>query len=145
MRGYKIDFLNNTITMNYKFAAAASQYNSSEYKLLCKIKKDFPELREQIKSGRVAKSPRPNKRLTYENMKAHIRAYENAQELLDVFETVKALSKPLASPYKYVSDWFLAQFPNYKEIPVLKDNNLSVTPVPVPVVEEYKIKVQVPA
>lgn len=140
MRGYKIDFLNNTITMNYKFAAAASQYNSSEYKLLCKIKKDFPELREQIKSGRVAKSPRPNKRLTYENMKAHIRAYENAQELLDVFETVKALSKPLASPYKYVSDWFLAQFPNYKEIPVFKDNISTVTPIPAPEVKDYATK-----
>ena len=38
---------------------------------------------------------------------------ENSKELLAMFETVKMMSKPLASPYKYVRDWFKAQFPNY--------------------------------
>ena len=73
-------------------------------------------------------------------MEKHISAYENSAELLDVFETVKALSKTAASPYKYVTDWFVVQFPDYKKAPVFKEEKLSVPPVKVPDIKEYKIK-----
>jgi hypothetical protein len=71
-------------------------------------------------------------------METHINAYANAEELLEVFETVKALSKPLASPYAYVHDWFVAQFPNYKQTVEFKDNKISVIPVPAPQIRENK-------
>ena len=35
-------------------------------------------------------------------------------DLLSEFETVKAQSKAATSPYKYVCDWFINQFPNYR-------------------------------
>ena len=74
-------------------------------------------------------------------MEIHINAYENANDLLEVFETVKALSKVCASPYKYVHDWFVAQFPNYKSTPIFQDNKLTVIPVPAPPVKEYQKKI----
>lgn len=37
----KIDFENNTLTMNYTFAAAAGIYGTPENKLLMKIQKDL--------------------------------------------------------------------------------------------------------
>lgn len=140
MKGYKIDFSTNTITMNFKFAAAASQYGTPEYKLIRDIKADFPTLKEIVKSGREQKKARPNKRLTYDNMKKHIVVYDNAAELMDTFESVKALSLSAASPYKYVADWFVAQFPDYNKAPAFKDGKLIAIPVKAPEIKEYKIK-----
>ena len=95
---------------------------------------------EVVISGREQTSAKANARLTYENMETHIKVYENADELMDVFESVKALSKTCASPYKYVRDWFEAQFPNYKKTPLFKDGGLTVAPAKAPEIIQYKQK-----
>ena len=138
--GYKILFNENTVIMNKKFAAAAAKYGTKENKLLKNIRNDFPGMDEVVVSGREQTTARANHRLKYENMERHIRAYENAEELLEVFKTVKTMSAPLASPYKYVADWFKAQFPNYKETPVLQAGVLTVVPKEPPKITEYKQK-----
>ena len=139
--GYKVLFATNTVVMSYKFSAAAAEYGTKEYKIMKGIRRDFPGMAEIVVSGREKKTPHPNTRLTYENMEIHINAHENANDLLEVFETVKALSKVCASPYKYVHDWFVAQFPNYKSTPIFQDNKLTVIPVPAPPVKEYQKKI----
>ena len=138
--GYKILFNENTVIMNHKFAAAAAKYGTKENKLMNNIREDFPGMAEVIVSGRECDKAKPNSRLTYANMEKHIRAYDNSAELLEVFETVKALSQATASPYKYVCDWFKVQFPNYKKAPVFKDGKLTAAPVEAPKVIEYKQK-----
>lgn len=142
--GYKLDFATGTLTINYKFAKALNDYGSPEYLRYKAILADFPNLKVIRKAGRTVTTTRPNKRLTYENMESHIKAYENADSLMDTFETVKTLSAPLASPYKYVSDWFKAQFPDYMNVPVFRDDKLTVLPVPVPDTKEYKQKISEP-
>lgn len=139
-KGYKIDFSNNTLIMNYKFHSASQEYGTTENKLVKKILKDFPTLTVIVKAGREVKTPNKNKRLTYDNMKKHIKAYENAEELLNVFETVQALSQSTASPYKYVCDWFKEQFPDYQKTLTFKDGELTALPVKAPNVKEYKVK-----
>ena len=139
-KGYKINFANNTLVMNYKFHAASQEYGTDENKLVKAILADFPTLTVIVKAGRDVKTTNKNKRLPYANMEKHISAYENSADLLDVFETVKALSKTAASPYKYVTDWFVAQFPDYKKAPVFKEEKLTVPPVKIPDIKEYKIK-----
>ena len=114
--GYKIMFAENTVIMNKKFAAAAAKYGTMENTTIRNIRTDFPGMKEIIVSGRECDSAKPNHHLTYENMEKHIEVYENAEELLEVFDTVKAASVALASPYKYVCDWFKAQFPDYKRL-----------------------------
>ena len=138
--GYKILFNENTVIMNHKFAAAAAKYGTKENKLMKNIREDFPGMVEVIVSGRECDKAKPNSRLTYDNMKKHIAAYDNSAELMEVFETVKALSKPAASPYKFVADWFVAQFPNYDKAPTFKDGKLTVLPIKAPDIKEYKIK-----
>ena len=138
--GYKIVFATNTVVMNYKFAAAAAQYGTKENRIIRNIRHDFPGMAEVVVSGRERKAAASNSRLNYENMETHICAYENADELLEVFKTVKALSKACASPYKYVADWFKAQFPDYKNAVVFDNGKLSVAPVKAPAVIEYKQK-----
>ena len=138
--GYKIMFGDNTVIMNYKFAEAAAKYGTKENRIIRNIRHDFPGMAEVIVSGRECDSAKANTRLTYENMEKHIRAYDNADELLEVFKTVQSLSQTCASPYKYVCDWFKMQFPNYKKTPVFKDGGLTVAPAKVPEIIQYKQK-----
>lgn len=86
--GYKILFNENTVIMNYKFAAAAAKYGTPENKLMKNIREDFPGMAEVVISGREQTSAKANARLTYENMETHIKVYENADELMEVFESV---------------------------------------------------------
>ena len=138
--GYKILFNDNTVIINHKFAAAASKYGTKENRIIRNIRHDFPGMTEVIVSGRECDSAKANTRLTYENMEKHIRAYDNADDLLAVFDSVKALSQTCASPYKYVADWFKAQFPDYNKAVVFDKGTLSVAPVKAPAVIEYKQK-----
>ena len=138
--GYKIMFAENTVIMNKKFAAAAAKYGTPENKLMKNIREDFPGMAEVVISGREQTSAKKNTRLTYENMETHIKVYENADELMEVFESVKALSQTCASPYKYVRDWFEAQFPNYKKAPVFQNGKLTIVPIATRKVSEYKQK-----
>ena len=138
--GYKILFNENTVIMNYKFAAAAAKYGTPENKLMKNIREDFPGMAEVVVSGREQTSAKSNSRLTYENMETHIKVYENADELMEVFASVKALSQTCASPYKYVRDWFEAQFPNYKKAPVFQNGKLSIVPITPQKKTEYKQK-----
>lgn len=138
--GYKIYFNMNTVVMNYKFAEQAGHCGTHEYEIMKGIRTDFPGMAEIVVSGRDKKTAHPNTRVTYKNMETHILAYENADDLLDVFATVKALSKVCASPYKYVCDWFELQFPDYKSVPTFKDSKLTVIPVKAPETKDYKQK-----
>lgn len=104
--------------------------------------KDFPQLRLVVKSGRKQTTPRYNKRFKYSNMKKYISTFANSEELMQMFETVKTKSAPLASPYKYVCDWFKAQFPDYKEIPTFEKNNIVIPLVSEPNTDNYRQKEQ---
>ena len=138
--GYKILFGENTVIMNHKFAAAAAKYGTKENLLIKRIREDFPGMKEVVVSGRECDKAKPNHRLTYKNMETYIGVYENAQELLEVFKCVKAMSKAAASPYKYVSDWFKMQFPDYKAVPTYEGGKLAVAVIKPPKVEEYTAK-----
>lgn len=144
VKGYKLDFTTNTMIVNYTFHAESGKYGTPEYNLLKAIQSDFPNMRIEVKSGREKKTTNKNKRLTYKNMKKHISVYENADELLAVFDSVEMASKSMASPYKYVCDWFKAQFPDYNKSLIFKDKKLVAAPVTPPDVKEYRKKI-VPA
>ena len=138
--GYKILFAENTVIMNHKFAAAAAKYGTKQNRIIRNIRHDFPGMTEVIVSGRECDKTKPNTRLTYENMEKHISVYENAEELLDVFKTVKTASAVLEYPYGYVCDWFKAQFPHYKDPIVFAEGKLTLAPVKAPDITVYKKK-----
>lgn len=139
-KGYSIDFLTNTLVMNYKFSQAAEVYGSAEYTIIQGIRVDFPNIKICIKSGREQKGPRYNKRLTYENMEKYIKCFENSDVLLERFEKVKKMSLIVKSPYKFVCDWFTVQFPNYNNLSEFENSFSMITLVPIPNAEDYKQK-----
>ena len=119
---YKIDFVNNTLTMTKAFEDAASNPTSQEYKLLQQIRADFPGLTIIRKTRRPTKKARPTKNLTYANMEKYMSVFQNADELLAQFEVVKKCSLGQSNHYKFVLDWFKNQFPKYKELPDFGNN-----------------------
>lgn len=138
--GYKLDFATNTLTINYKFSKALSDYGSPEYARYKAILADFPGLKVICKAGRTITTTRPTKRLTYDNMEIYMGCFENSDVLQRRFDVVKRRSKILASPYKYVRDWFEAQFPDYQESTVFAEEKPAVVLVPIPDTSLYKQK-----
>ena len=123
---YKIDFVNNTLTMSKAFEEALNNPASEEYKLFLQLRADFPGLTIIRKTRRAPKKARPTKNLTYNNMEEYMSVFENADELLAQFKVVKECSKQQPSPYKFVLDWFKKQFPKYKELPDFGNNATKV-------------------
>lgn len=140
VKGYKLDFATNTLTVNYKFHRAMSDFGSPEYLRYKEILNDFPQLRVIVKAGRTITSTRPTKRLTYENMDSYIGCYENRDELRTALGIVRQKSKLLASPYKYVRDWFEAQFPDYRNAIDSGVEQSAVLLVAIPDMTKYKAK-----
>lgn len=140
VKGYKLDFTTNTLTVNYKFHRAMSDFGSPEYLRYKEILADFPHLTVVVKAGRTITTTRPTKRLTYENMDAYIGCYENHDELRTAFAIVKQKSKLVASPYKYVRDWFEAQFPDYRNAINGGQEQSAVLLVAIPDITKYKQK-----
>ena len=114
--------MNNTFTMSKAFEEALNNPASEEYKLFLQLRADFPGLTIIRKTRRAPKKARPNKNLTYKHMEQYMSVFENASDLLAQFEVVKECSKQQPSPYKFVLDWFKAQFPKYKELPDFGNN-----------------------
>lgn len=123
-KGYEIDFATNTLYMNYQFAKATKEYNTEEYKILKNITTDFPNINVVIKAGRKQTTCNANKRMTYANMESYIKVQDNADELMAAFVIAKEESKNKPSPYAFVRDWFVKQFPNYKECKILKEDKI---------------------
>ena len=140
VKGYKLDFSTNTLTVNYKFHRAMSDFGSAEYLRYKEILADFPHLKVVVKAGRTITTTRPTKRLTYENMDSYIGCYENCDELRAAFAIVRQKSKVLASPYKYVRDWFEAQFPDYRCSVGFDGEKAAVTLAAIPNTISYKKK-----
>lgn len=130
---YRVDFTKMTLTMTADFADNAYDPTTEEYKILTRLKKDFPNLRIVRKTHRSPKTANPAKGLTYERMEKYIRLHENADELLDLFQKVQSAGRG----YPYVKAWFVKQFPNYNDIPNFINGKLRIVePVEVPNAEE---------
>lgn len=122
---YRIDYAKMTLTMTSEFANHAYNPETEEYHILTRLRQDFPNLRIVRKTHRSPKTPNPAKGLTYERMEKHIRLHENADKLLDQFQKVKSADRG----YCYVKNWFLTQFPHYREVPHFIDGKLQALPL----------------
>lgn len=134
--GYKIDFTKNVVYMNYKFASASMEFGTTEYKLIQEILKDFPQMKLVTRAGRTVKTCNANKRLTYANMERYIRVQEDAEKLMIAFEIAKEESQKQASPYAFVRNWFVNQFPDYQKCKVFDGEKTVVLTVAAPQEQE---------
>ena len=115
VRGYKIDFSTNTVKVNHKFAKASAQVGTLEFEVAEIIRQKFPAMRFVEVSGRKNKTCHHDKYLTYEFMAEYISVQDNAAEMMAIFEIKKIEAKAQPSRYAYVREWFIRQFPDYRD------------------------------
>lgn len=106
---YKIDFINNTMTITKAFERAANYVGSEEYEMMRKIMVDFPNMKIVRKPSAARRDNRPNRGLTYEAMECYIRENGSA-DLLNEFEEIRYIAK---RPYHYMKKWFVERFPEW--------------------------------
>ncbi len=114
MKNIKIDYITKTITVTRAFYEAANDYGTEEQMTMQKLVTDFPEMQIAIRS---CKSRRNNyKGLTYDYMRKYIRIMDCDNRLVfeDVIEHYKSLYAGVEC-YTYVKEWFLQNYPEYKE------------------------------
>ena len=104
------------------------------------MREEYPNFTVISTSARTKKKARPDKGLTFEKMALYISTFKNADELMEIFNTVKARAKVTASSKKYVTDWFKAQFPDYNK-PMDVTNTIAF-PIAIPDTANYKPKAQ---
>ena len=124
MKNYKIDFEKQTLTITKDFAERAENINSEEYSILMKVRNDFPNMKVLNYSHKAPKRANKNKGLTYTRMENYIRLFDNAEELLKMFELVKRASKIQKNSYLFVNQWFLATFPDFFEMPTVENGKM---------------------
>ena len=127
MEYYKMDLQNKTLIISKAFAEnALNNLESEEAKIVANYRAICPDFKFVYRTNRTSarKCSHPTKGLTYTKMENYIRLYENHEELLNMFYKVRSLSQIQKIHYKYVYDWFCAQFPNYDLLPEFVNGKL---------------------
>ena len=140
MTGYNYDAITNTLTMTASFAKKASQLNTPEYNTVRQLRLDNPGMKIE-KASPKASSNRPVS-IPFAKMEDFISLCANSEERLEVFAKIRALSKIQASPYAYVRKWFLENYANYAEDPVLDANGCVIVKNKSQMEAEKKAKTQ---
>ena len=128
---YRIDFESMILIMTADFAAKAYDPESTEYKILQRLKKDFPDLKVERKTHRKPNSyttsksnekfyHNPYKDITRDNMERFIATVDDKngtykKEYDRVYSYALGMGKKRA--YSIVAGWFLDQFPKYRTDP----------------------------
>ena len=129
-RLYKIDFMDNTITITAECAERMSNPNSAEYKAIRQLCADFPAMKIVNRTHRTPRkyvskitgekfNCNPFKNLTYKSMEGFINGLPNSEKYMDAYRFLKNYGGlPSPSRYTAVRRWFVDQFPNYHKNPL---------------------------
>lgn len=128
MKEYKMNFATKTLTVTKAFAEAALIANSEASKIIANCHALCPNLRIAYRTHKSSKTSNPTKGMTYDRMERYISAFADGAEALAEFEKVKEFSLSQSNRYKYVHDWFVKRFPNYKELPTIINGKAYLNP-----------------
>lgn len=112
--GYRLDWANNRMVVNHKFAQRASQIGSQEYKLILQVQNDFPSIEVCEESGRKITSSNRSKGLTYDYMRHVLSMLPEGKELLEEFNNKVLVVPDGRHRYQFAKDWFIRQVPDYR-------------------------------
>ena len=118
---YEIDLINKTVVVSKKFMENATQYGSKEFKLLDNFQKMGLRIIHQTRTKKAAK-PEKEKLLTYKMMCDYLTMMDDAEDMLAMFDTLRAGYKSDANRLKKMNEWFRAECPRYGSVPEFDDN-----------------------
>ena len=118
MQGMRVDFITNTIVITKAFREEASNMDSEEYKALNRAIEENPRMKVVLKSRSAAHNKNEYKGLTYKFMRRFIKVIdkENLVTFEETIEYYEELYSESGKVYQCVRDWFIENYPNYKEM-----------------------------
>ena len=134
MERYKFNPITRTLVMSAGFARAISDIRSDEYNLYKQMLADIPDLKVERKThekptsyiGQNGKRTTcyPTKKLSYKRMEKFMEALPENNKYLDEYNKLRKYAEAMClSPYAPVAQWFMAQFPKFRENPLFYVNN----------------------
>ena len=105
-----------TAQVTKAFEKKACIFGTEEFKLWREYKKEFPNAKMVTKSINKNPNQKNRRNMTFENMEAYIATQDEAEELMEEYETIKKRSKIQKSPYQYVLSWFEAKFEGFNDL-----------------------------
>ena len=140
MANYKMNFATKTLTISKEFSnKAISCPNSKEYQIMEQCRSLCPDLKIAYFTHKTSNSKLYGG-MTYSKMEKYIRLFENSDEILETFQLVKEVAKLQSNKRGFVYRWFVAQFPNYDEIPEIRNGKLYTPVIGVPEAEEKLVR-----
>ena len=118
---YEINLINKTVVVSKGFMEKATQYGSKEFKLLDNFQKMGLRIIHQTRTKKAAK-PEEEKLLTYKMMRDYLAMLDDADDMLAMFDTLRAGYKSDAKRLKKMNEWFHAECPRYGAVPEFDDN-----------------------
>ena len=144
MEKYKYDVINQKMTISKAFADKASRIGTEEYDLVKEVRAANPQIQIYPMSRRTSSRPNRYKGMTYKRMEKYIKIFDNANEILEIFERVKYIGSTQRNCYKFVFDWFMKQFPDYGKMPEIMNGKIYIIPI-YPEIKSEIEKEQLPA
>ena len=125
MKGYKIDFTTNSVTITKAFADSANEMKGEAYEKLQELRAQGFIIKARTHASPKTKLPHPS----VKQMLNYISLVENSEEYLAMFEKVREEAATHGREYPRIRKWFLNTFPNYCMALELNENNkVIVTP-----------------
>ena len=118
---YEINLITKSVVVSKKFMDKATQYGSKEFKLLDNFQKMGLRIIHQTRTKKAAK-PEEEKLLTYKMMRDYLAMLDDADDMLAMFDTLRAGYKSDAKRLKKMNEWFHAECPRYGAVPEFDDN-----------------------
>lgn len=118
MQEMRVDFVTNTIVITKAFREEASNMDSEAYKTLSRAVEENPQMRVVVKTRSAAYNKNEYKGLTYKFMRRFIKIIDkdNLVTFEEAIEYYEDLYNESGKVYQCVRDWFLENYPNYKEL-----------------------------
>ena len=121
---YEFDIATNEMTITEADYKKMTTWGTPEYKTYIALRKDFPNITIKFKSS----DKETHKNLSFETMVAIIKENaETAEVMLKEFETAKLRGKVRKATYGKTKQWFLANYPNWKNYVLATSENVPAT------------------
>ena len=109
-KNYSIDFTNNTIILNKKFAKEASRdINSEAYRTIRTLRADYPDFKFVEKTIEKKPGKKTYRNLTFEAMREHIVLLNDSANLAQ-YDHLMEFYKTHAGRYAKIKAWYLKQY-----------------------------------
>lgn len=109
--GYKVDFINNTITITKDFYKKSQSIGTPEfYKMKQLAGLGFKVMTREKQERRACET-----RITFQKMENYIKCLDDGEKWMQQFAGAKEEAKSKKNGYQFVREWFFEAFPDYLE------------------------------